>query len=559
MIGILMSAFITPMSAPAGEPMDLSKLDLEKDRPVLSLPLVQKKLVLAHYMTEFLIHQGNDRDLFMRTDLYDPDGVSAKFGGIHQYRPMSAILPGFKDLPIKDAAAFEMRAALKLGVDGFQFYYPDVLDDAFHRRYVETIKAFFDAADEQQIPFKLTLCLSLPVTGNEQQKREQWVKFIGPLLTATQGSDKWVRTPDGRYVIYLYAPDSLADNVGNAKHFTEDPAKLKDVALAYERLARALGIGIAYIYPLHFPDNDALVNAALDYFPAVWDWVDVDPDSSEASWQRVAALCRERKRAYTQSVHSDYYGSKVFDESKTPRQMAYFWRDLAGMDPAKLMRDCEPTQLSYAFRRQLQRAVATDAALINYTTWNDYPEGHHIAPEINHNFGFPLLLQHYKRQWLGQAPEPGDKVVIFYKKYPHTAVPSHFPIPYRLKMHQELEARDDYFEVVSLLDAPAELWFKGRRIGELRPGLVSTLIPLEPGMVHLEVKRGGKRLLALDPPEGVTEHPYRTDRLTYAWSSECRRIFKELYGDVEMPVSDEYAVDKKGVPNWKARYKFWEP
>lgn len=543
------------MALPAAEPPP-EPVSLAPDRPVLSLPITAKKLVLAHYMTEFLLFKGNDKDLFLRPDLYDPDGPSAKFGGIFQYQAMQPRVASTKELSMEEAAAWEMRAALKLGIDGFQFYYPNLLDQAFHQRYIDTLKAFFRAAEAQQIPFKLTLCLSLPRTGTEAQKIEIWSRNIKALLAQTAASDKWARTPDGRYLMYLYAPDALPDKLGG-KGFADEPGQMKDVAEAYERLAKACGIEIAWIYPLRNPERPEMVNAALDYFPAVWDWIDVDPDESEVVWQKVAALCRERKRAYTQSVHSDYYGSKLYDTSGEKRKLLYTLNDILAKEASELMRDCEPTQGSYVFRRQLERAVGLDVPLINYITWNDFPEGHHIAPEINHNFGFPTLLKHYKAQWLGQAPEPGEKAVLFYKKYSRHALPDPFPMSYRLKKSQHQEAKDDFIDVVSILQSPAEVWFKGRLVGTAHAGLCSTLVPAEPGMVTVELRRGGKAILKLGPPEGITDAPYRTDRLTYVWSSDGEAVFKDLFGaDAVMPVSNDYAVDKKGVPNWKKRYKF---
>ncbi len=60
---------------------------------------------------------------------------------------MAGQLPQFSDLSLDDAAAFEMRTALKLGVDGFQFYFPCVLDAGFNHHYCDIVKAFFRAAD----------------------------------------------------------------------------------------------------------------------------------------------------------------------------------------------------------------------------------------------------------------------------------------------------------------------------------------------------------------------------------------------------------------------------
>jgi hypothetical protein len=221
-------------------------------------------------------------------------------------------------------------------------------------------------------------------------------------------------------------------------------------------------------------------------------------------------------------------------------------------------RDCVPTQLSYVFRRLLERAVSTDAALINYATWNDFPEGHHIAPEINHNFGFPVLLKHYKRQWKKEKPETKEAAVVFFKKYAHTIKPKYFDIPVRFLAFPENEAKDDFVDVVCILNHKADLYFKGRKIGPLATGLSSTLIPTEPGPVSIKVVRGKKTILKVTAPEWITAEPYRTDRLTFVYSSQCPKYYRDVFGSSKIPVSDEYALDAQGVPNWKKRYQFWK-
>src|SRR6185437_12670991 len=74
--------------------------------------------------------------------------------------------------------------------------------------------------------------------------------------------------------------------------------------------------------------------------------------------------------------------------------------------------------LSTTFRKQLEFAIKDDTKLINVITWNDYPEGHHMAPEVNHNFGFAVLLNYYKAIWEGK-PDPFDHdvAIAFFKKY----------------------------------------------------------------------------------------------------------------------------------------------
>jgi hypothetical protein len=233
-------------------------------------------------------------------------------------------------------------------------------------------------------------------------------------------------------------------------------------------------------------------------------------------------------------------------------------REVLAKPMKDMFRECMPTQLSYVYRRLLERAVDLDAQLINQATWNDYPEGHHLAPEINHNFGFPLILKHYERRWRGETGDEPETVTLLFKKYAHTVKPLYFPVPYRFQKYPENEPMDDFIDVVCILNSEAELYVRGQRVASVGRGLSSTLVPSSPGPVSAEVRRAGKPVLSVTAPEWITDKPYRTDRMTYVYSSDNDQAFHAIFGDVPVPVSDEYAQDKDGVPNWKKRYAFWK-
>jgi hypothetical protein len=557
-------ADVTP-AAPALEPVTLAP-----NRPELDLPLCAPgtHLVMAHYMTEFLNYRGNYDGAFMRRDLYDPDGISSRLGGANLFKSIPASLPAFSDLSMEDAAAFEMETALKLGVDGFQFYFPEVLDAGFNRKYCDIVKAFFRAADAKHLDFKLTLCLSNPFQGDEAQKLAVWTRDLKDILAQSRDSDKWLRTPDGRYVIYLYNQDAFSDAVPFVHRVAECPELVKTVAESYERLDRACGIHSAYVYIIHHPDHEqylhwtdqtrAYLDAVLDYFPAVWGWINPEPDLSAPTWDAIAARCHERHRTYTQTTFSDYSCSKLYDTAGGGWRLIYNLQELLRTPMQEVNRELMPTQLSYVYRRLWEQAIARGVPLVNHATWNDYPEGHQLAPEINHNFAFPLLMRHYKQVWKGDPAPEKEAAAVFFKKYAHTVKANYFPLAYSFQLFAENEPKDDFVDVETILTEPATLYFKGRKIGIVGAGLQSTMIPTEPGQVAIQLKRKGKPFLKLTAPEWITDAPYRTDRGTFCYSSDENEMYKSIFGDAPILASDEYAQGKDGVPNWKKRYKFWK-
>ena len=511
-----------------------------RNRPELSLPFVEGKPVVAHFMTDLIFHRGTGQGDINSPEMYRRDGASKEIGGMIQHFPMVAKL--HPDMSLEECAGFEMRAAKRLGIDGFQFYFPLTGNKAYMERSVTIIQAFFRVAEKEFPGFKLTLCLCNPRdVGNEEEMIQAWGGYIRKILEHSKDSGNWLRTPDGRYIFFEWIGDALADRVPKHWQVKDDPKLIGDVAVAYEKLAGNIGIPMAMVYHLRWPKDRAHVEAVLDYFPAIWGWTDsYRPDDG---WEQVANSCKKRKRTYTQTIYPDYYTSKLYRRAN-PKEMLFRYKDAKALGVENLERQYQICHLSYLFRKLLERAIKVDAPMVNLVTWNDYPEGHHLAPEINHNFGFALLLHHYKSVWKGQVQETPESAVVFFKKYRHDVVPKPFAINIRTKASVGEESGDDGIEIVTLLKEPGSLFVNGDCIGKVGAGLQAHKIPSRPGKVHVQVKRGELTVIDFTTPEAITKKPYRTDRLTYSYSSEFGRFFTDLFGDAEPFTSNEYSGAK---------------
>ena len=254
----------------------------------------------------------------------------------------------------------------------------------------------------------------------------------------------------------------------------------------------------------------------------------------------VADECAKRHRTFTGSVFCDFYTSKLlktgtWDMYRTAQEAV-----TAGM--GNVERKQVITGLSYNFRKLFEFGIAHNAPIMNVITWNDYPEGHHLAPEINHNDGFSILLNYYKSLWNNQpSPYAGrDVAIAFFKKYKHDIKPYPFNIPIK-SFQQEFipEKWGDSIEVVTLLKAPGKLTVNGQSVN-VAAGLISTKFRQQNGPVSVSVSRDGQTTVQFTTPEGITDHPYRTDRITYTFSSEFDRFYSNLYPGFKPGYSHEY-------------------
>jgi hypothetical protein len=484
-----------------------------------------EKLVLAHYMTDMVPQTNRPLIRWIDPELADPNGSTALLGGISQTIPMASVY--LQDADLTKAVDFEIRAARQLGVDGFQFYYP--LGDntaVLKQRYNEIIGEFTRLSDSRYPGFKVSLCLAHPHTSRPSTEAERialWSQPIRALLETTKNSPSWLRSDSGSLLFYLWVGDALAEGIHG---LAMTAAEIRDVGRAYQRLSKAIGMPIQYVYQVRRPEIDSsYVDSILQTFPAVWGWTASEEHTE--FWDHLARRCRETGCMYTQSVYPDYYTSKLY--AKDAGYTILSTDDALKIGLAGAERHYRVTNLAETQIRLLQRAIQHDVPIINYVTWNDFPEGHHLAPEKNHNFGPALLLKHFKRQWIsGQRKVERDEAIVFFKKYRQDVQPKHSAV-LKIKSENQNVAAEDRIELVTLLTEAAECFLNNHRLGMVASGLQTHSIPSEIGPVSVRVVRDGREVIAFETPQGITDQPLRTDRLTYSYSSAFDREFRELF------------------------------
>lgn len=516
------------------------------------LPLVSEKRVIAHYMTSMLYFDGGESEpTYDLRSHYRLDGPSGAIGGFNQAFPIMDFRGPGKSMD--EAAEFELRAAKTLGIDGFQFYYPLRASEKQLKDWTRIIEAFFRVAERTGINFKLTLCLSLadaPLT--EAQKIEKWGRGWKKLLAHREWDDIWLKTPDGRIITYLWSGAGFSDRVSGAPALIENPALVAADAEAYERLAAACGIRAAYIYHMRWwmLKNADVVDQLLGFYPAFWSFLPMNSRFG-AEWDAFADQCAVHGRAYSETICEDFYTSKLY--RKEGKQFARISKlsDALELGVDGMWRRVFVSDLSGELRSSMERAMRVDSPLLSVSTWNDYPEGHQICPDVNKNFSFATLLQYFSNIWKG-TPERNVRDIgwVFYKKYPSNVHPS--LADFEIRHVEEVPlSKEDFIEAVVALQSPAQVFLNGKDLGELQAGLSIRRIPIEAGPVRLKAVRGDKVVFEFTAPQWITDHPYRTDRATVGYSSEYAALWRKIFGD-KIPVSAcEYAEDEKGVPNWK--------
>ena len=526
---VLFSAFFSVTHSQTPEVVDTLK-----NLPELSLPLANEKLMIAHNMTDIIRFKNHELEDCSDPAYYPRKGnITENLGGMVQVNVM--VDQYLKDSTLEQAVEFEMRTAQKSGIDAFQFYYPIRKrgpDD-------EIIKAYFKVADEKNIDFKFTFCPSHPSGMTEELKIQEYARRMNSVLDAVgRNNSHWLRTPDGRLIVYLWYGEQIAD-------IPEDLQGLPKqfyIARALKKLANSIDEDVAYVLGINSEISKEELNAYLDYIPAVWLWT--LPYTDNYVGEMVSETCKERNRTFTGSVFSSFYTSKLLPPGTWDMYHYAVNASRAGIN--KVERRGIITGLSYNFRKLFEFGIEKDVPIMNVITWNDYPEGHHIAPEVNHNFGFSVLLNYYKSVWKGEESPYSDRdiAITFFKKYKHDVKPNPYNIPIVYLSESVPEAYEDSVEVVTILSKPAVVSVNGED-KKVNSGLVSTKFDHKPGAVNVIVNRNNEKSIDFTTPEWITDTPYRTDRLIYCFSSEFSQFHKAIFGDLPPLLSTEYNKEKE--------------
>ncbi|MDA3892786.1 MAG: endo-1,3-alpha-glucanase family glycosylhydrolase [Salinivirgaceae bacterium] len=505
-------------------------IDTLKNLPELGLPLSNEKLVIAHNMTDIIRFKGHELEDCSDPEYYYPKGnITENLGGMVQVNVMSDKY--LKDSSLEQTIEFELRAAIKSGIDGFQFYYP------LRKRGPDDliIKTFFKVADEKNIDFKFTFCPSHPSGLTEDIKVKEYAKRMNSVLDAVgHDNSHWLRTPDGRLIVYLWYGEQIAEIPNDLQGL---PRQFY-IARALKRLSMAINENVAYVLAINYEISKDELNTYLDYVPAVWLWT--LPYTDNYLGEMVATTCKERNRTFTGSVFSSFYTSKLLPPGTW--DMHHYAIDAARAGIENVERRGIITGLSYNFRKLFEFAIDKDVPIINVITWNDYPEGHHIAPEVNHNFAWAVLINYYKSVWKGE-PSPfqeKDVAITFFKKYKHNVKPIPYNIPIVYLSEAVPESYEDSVEVVTILSKPAELLVNNQQ-KKVGSGLMSSKFDHNPGPVKVTIKRGKTNSVEFTTPEWITDKPYRTDRLIYSFSSEFNYYHEAIFGNYPPLFSEEYS------------------
>ncbi|AZQ60749.1 hypothetical protein EI427_00545 [Flammeovirga pectinis] len=520
----------------------------------LDLPLFSKKLVIAECQPVY----NFSRDLGLLSEM-KYEGLQGKDidklrGKYKTYTPMVSEM--FNPMSLEESVAFEMLTAKSMGIDGFKFTIFVNGNKHYIDKFVKVIETYFKVAKEREIDFKFTLNLmfykqkSVP---SSQLKKVATDRLL-EMFEKTDHSEHWLKSPDGRVVIFTLSPECIIKegmSANNVDFYLNNPNIIKKIAKEFEEIRLNVREKIAFVYSTSYPENGTYTNMILDYFPAV-STITYSQAYNERI-ERVREICKERNRPFIQEVMADHLGTQLFSKQtgKSIKSNSQKAKEISHEDTYVLGQNFK---LTSTYRDLLSKAVERDASLIMLSSWNKYSSGSHISPEVHHGFSYGILLKYYKDLWYNQNPVNNEIAIVSFKQYSINQM-GYGGIEVRPTIEFKPLIESDSIEVISILKEPADIYCNGHYLGKGKAGLNVHYAPLKTGEVKVQVKRKKAVVLRLITEKEIIESPRRTDWLTNSYSTQddkLSRAFQNIILDQEMDnMRRRFLLDDKQQMMWR--------
>jgi len=494
-------------------------------------------------------------------EMYCTDGTAANIGGAYTVLPTVAYYA--HQMSKEEYFRWEITAARRFGLDGFEFFYPHNMQDLTGemRQYDANIRRFVSLVEDSQINFRFSLCLSHPKGVRSLDALISTLSVrIRSLLEHRPGSSAWLRTPDGRLVVKTFAFERAFRTWTHFYHGDVERS-FEQAANLLHRIAAAVGERFAVVWHMRpfallksaameigsdpFKYYARVAQAACRHFPAVTGFADVLYPDTEVAHEILSNSAEQFGTERIQAVFLDFFRAQLFLRDNSGSRRPHRPETYRSFSANDFYRWYIPSGGAAHVYRLFHRAADEGVRIARIITWNDYPEGHNLAPDLGHNFAFGVLVRDLKERWLGDEPqtEP-DTVVVFAKRYdPNRVVPHPHRIEIRPPQHvlprsvwQALLVEESEMTVYTSLTGPAELRVNERLIGSVPAGPALSRAPLEPGPIIVRVQRHGRTVAELRSEEWITDAPIRTDMNTYGFSSRFYDLYHDLFGTWETGV-----------------------
>lgn len=461
-----------------------------------------------------------------------------------------------------EAAALEIRRAMRAGIDGF------AVDLSGRELALSTFRDLIHAAEKYNYPFEIAVCLDAPFrhAGMIRYVLDQF--STSPKLARRNGKIVFLGYAshrDTQMLVGEYLQRRTSGTVKEPAGYTSTTVfpgmpRLPRIRIDYPNINN---LGQLWDSPEGFAafgetrrGYEQQLNDGAPFYEqfelsAVLRGQSPLPDSHQARKELIAQLAKDYDSLGNFLIPLNATDEQILEYAGIARKAGAEWGSAI----------CYQYDRPYGGRlhcplivenmiRLWDMAEKTGSSILQLTTWNDYPEGTMISPTRETRYVYSALNAHFAARWkTGKAILPTkDAIYAIYHKYAPDDARRSFPyLPSRVPEYRNV------IEVVTILTAPGQISMPGREMNYTAPaGFYYQTVPASVGDVVVTLSRNGQTALELHCGEPITDKPFRAEATPCAFSTDFMEFWHEDFGDIPPASLEGYYATRKGsrFPNW---------
>lgn len=315
------------------------------------------------------------------------------------------------------------------------------------------------------------------------------------LIVALEGFGAGWKLPDGRTVVYVFAPELCAlpgqTPVGTVTSPVDESSTMRVFFDAVDAALRARGVIPAWI------------------FSPVSGWANYKDALRGLTWA-----------GSWWGAGNPYLSRNAAADGATAAADGFVWaQPVKAQDVRPRDRLADESGGTQNLRAQVEGAIASGARLLNVTTVGDWNESSGIEPTETSQTGWGSLLSYWVAWWKLGSPPPiiREGVAVIHRKHPIAAAPTDTRNTALMSWRSGTSPRDDV-EVCTWLTAPSRVTVTvGSTVTviDAPAGFSTRNVALAPGTVTAAVSRSGTAVVQVTSPVTVTTTPTVQDLLRY--------------------------------------------
>ncbi|NLR94087.1 glycoside hydrolase family 71/99 protein [Flammeovirga agarivorans] len=420
-------------------------------------------------------------------------------------------------LNLQDAVLFEMESASKMGINAFRFPYYIMANPSYDEAFLEVLNQYFTTAQEKGLEFQFSIEVILR-NNNKQISHQFYQKMLtdrlGKIFEGRQNSTSWLRDKEGNIMLFVRNPEYIEEYFYTKKHqqnAKEIKGLLEDISLQFNKVLSKVNASCSIVYYNNYIKDLNYAKKVSNYFSLMY----YPPlkQFREKEMDNISVFCKRKMIPFIQPVYNQVHNNRLKWKSNNKYVGKAYKEEL---DPNDVYLNPNPKDFSKNFVKTLDQAIRRDADFIDLTSWNNYDEGSHIAPEMHLQFSLSEILKFKLSDWRNELTKVTEQCHI--NQYSTTST-------YNLGTVDEV-ADKIAFELVTLLNSPADLYINGQFYQVLQSGLTVIDYPSEIAKAKkYSVRRGATKVFE----QKLVQIPKRefSDTIYFSSSTADEKLWKE--------------------------------